>query len=60
MLYESLSDLLFMFMFWGLGIFTGLGLGVSFGVDRYIKRQRQLDEAWFEERDKGNNLDVMA
>ena len=47
MMYEAFNDLLFMFLFWGCGVFTGLGLGVSLGVDRYIKRQRQLEEGWF-------------
>jgi hypothetical protein len=54
------GDLIYMFMFWGLGVFTGLGLGVSLGVDRYIKMQRQLEESWYDERDKGNDLDVIA
>jgi hypothetical protein len=54
------GDLIYMFMFWGLGVFTGLGLGVSLGVDRYIKMQRQLEESWYDERDKGDNLDVIA
>ena len=54
------GDLIYMFMFWGLGVFTGLGLGVSLGVDRYIKMQRQLEESWYDERDKGDHLDVIA
>ena len=39
------TDLAYMVACWGCGIFTGLGLGCAMGVDRYARRQRQLEDA---------------
>jgi len=40
-----MTDLLFMFAFWGFGVITGLGFGCAIGVHRYIHIQQKLEEA---------------